>query len=677
MSSSSYNQSETLSTLRFGQRAKSIVNKAVKNEERSAAELTAALTAAEKKIEAQAIKIKRLEAACKEAGVDIASLGDIEISAEEGVEEAPSSKPPSSIENEAMEEILEELTDKNVELEDEVERINKEMTDLQALLKEKEREAELRSGSAAGATALESAVKELMSYAAKVRPTGLNKEGEEGTAVERTLSWGSSECEEIDLNRVSSSIGGIVSELSLSRMKEVYEIEERKLAIEALETERLRLETELKAAQEKISQGGGGGGGGVEVKLESRDAEAALEATSQATQDKLDGLTQRLKKTSSDEEVEEAAMEAELQEELATSFPEVEDDEDEEEVEIPEDLTGVEADVLVGHVQLLKDRLEKSTVKRKKEHWLNQKLKAFHENRSPNPNPNLNPNLKASHENRSSVIKEQASVNKALEEELCELKEAWEAQKQSFEKLKATLQNDLNQQVERYISLKVQVEEEKSSPTKEGAEQSKEREMIVSLQRRLDSVTSDHQWLLQQYVAINTQAGDLRKKASLREDHVKELETAMHQLSARHEDEIAKLSTEISKAQARELQMRDAIQTVSLENAAGDLFEGEPGDFAPRERSVSFEEKLKTANESFSGRLAAQLNKVVAPLRADGANAGIPQSPMSGGRIRGGGISGGTISTPIRGGGEAPAQGSEAAKEATIWGRMTSAFKRS
>lgn len=37
--------------------------------------------------------------------------------------------------------------------------------------------------------------------------------------------------------------------------------------------------------------------------------------------------------------------------------------------------------------------------------------------------------------------------------------------------------------------------------------------MIVTLQRRLDSVTSDHQWLLQQYVAINTQAGELRKKA--------------------------------------------------------------------------------------------------------------------------------------------------------------------
>jgi kinesin family protein 5 len=73
-SSSSYNQIETLSTLRFGKRAKSIVNKAVKNEERSAAELMAALATAEKKIEKQAAHIRKLEAACKGAGVDVAGI---------------------------------------------------------------------------------------------------------------------------------------------------------------------------------------------------------------------------------------------------------------------------------------------------------------------------------------------------------------------------------------------------------------------------------------------------------------------------------------------------------------------------------------------------------------------------------------------------------------------------
>ena len=48
---SAYNDRETLSTLRFGNRAKSIKNKVVQNAERSAKELLIALTDAEAKIE--------------------------------------------------------------------------------------------------------------------------------------------------------------------------------------------------------------------------------------------------------------------------------------------------------------------------------------------------------------------------------------------------------------------------------------------------------------------------------------------------------------------------------------------------------------------------------------------------------------------------------------------------
>lgn len=46
----SYNDKETLSTLRFGFRAKSIQNKAKKNEERSAKELALMLNTANNKI---------------------------------------------------------------------------------------------------------------------------------------------------------------------------------------------------------------------------------------------------------------------------------------------------------------------------------------------------------------------------------------------------------------------------------------------------------------------------------------------------------------------------------------------------------------------------------------------------------------------------------------------------
>ena len=49
----SYNDKETLSTLRFGNRAKSIKNKPMVNVERSAKELMLLLEVAEKKIKSQ------------------------------------------------------------------------------------------------------------------------------------------------------------------------------------------------------------------------------------------------------------------------------------------------------------------------------------------------------------------------------------------------------------------------------------------------------------------------------------------------------------------------------------------------------------------------------------------------------------------------------------------------
>jgi len=61
VSPSSYNASETLSTLRFGNRAKSIQNKAVVNQVRSVEELEALLAQAEKAIDVQASFIDKLQ----------------------------------------------------------------------------------------------------------------------------------------------------------------------------------------------------------------------------------------------------------------------------------------------------------------------------------------------------------------------------------------------------------------------------------------------------------------------------------------------------------------------------------------------------------------------------------------------------------------------------------------
>lgn len=58
---SAYNDRETLSTLRFGNRAKSIKNKIVQNAERSAKELLIALTEAEAKIERSTELVKMIQ----------------------------------------------------------------------------------------------------------------------------------------------------------------------------------------------------------------------------------------------------------------------------------------------------------------------------------------------------------------------------------------------------------------------------------------------------------------------------------------------------------------------------------------------------------------------------------------------------------------------------------------
>lgn len=58
---SAYNDRETLSTLRFGNRAKSIKNKVVQNAERSAKELLIALNEAENRIEKQGELVKIIQ----------------------------------------------------------------------------------------------------------------------------------------------------------------------------------------------------------------------------------------------------------------------------------------------------------------------------------------------------------------------------------------------------------------------------------------------------------------------------------------------------------------------------------------------------------------------------------------------------------------------------------------
>jgi len=535
-----------------------------------------------------------------------------------------------------MEEALNELITQNAELEEEVRRQSVEAAELQALLQERERDAEHRGDTGS----LKAAVKALHEYANKVASKQIQEDGQQVQKVDRTLSW--AEDSTVDLNRVASSVISIVADLDLALMKSQFESDENQLALDGLEADRRRLETELAEAQGAPV----GAREGQVGSSSSREAEAALQASALAAQEKLSGLERLLSGSSANSTDEELVVSP------VGPGPDSDDNEEEE-----EPLDGMDLEQLTEVIVGLRGSLEEAKSKRRQERWDHKKLRAQFE-------------------------KQQGSMDEKirLEAELMEVQTAWQRQQTDFDKLRKTLQNDLNAQVERYVALKMQVEEERSSPSKEGSpEQSKEREMIVSLQRRLDSVTSDHQWLLQQYVAINTQAGELRKKASLREQHVKQLETAMHQQTARHEDEVAKLSADISKAQARELQLREALQNLSIEATAPELLEDGAGD-GVRGRSTSFEERLKCANESFSGRITAQLNKVVAPLRA--GSGGIPMS-----------AAGGRVVTPIKGGGldrvsgampspmvedllpQAPTTAS-AAEDAGMWSRMKAAFAK-
>ncbi|GLD99506.1 hypothetical protein PINS_up008232 [Pythium insidiosum] len=75
VSPSSYNMSETISTLRFGNRAKSIKNKAVVNEQRSVEEYKLLLAKAEKAMNAQQTYIISLEARLASLGVDLKAEG--------------------------------------------------------------------------------------------------------------------------------------------------------------------------------------------------------------------------------------------------------------------------------------------------------------------------------------------------------------------------------------------------------------------------------------------------------------------------------------------------------------------------------------------------------------------------------------------------------------------------
>ena len=100
-----YNDKETLSTLRFGNRAKSIKNTPIINEEKSSKELKNLLEQAERKIQQQEIVIERLESELKKIGQNDIELRIVE-ELEKGTTTLPNNSTPVQNKTESKETIL-------------------------------------------------------------------------------------------------------------------------------------------------------------------------------------------------------------------------------------------------------------------------------------------------------------------------------------------------------------------------------------------------------------------------------------------------------------------------------------------------------------------------------------------------------------------------------------------
>eukprot|EP00658_Telonema_sp_P-2_P025427 TRINITY_DN20239_c0_g1_i5.p1 TRINITY_DN20239_c0_g1~~TRINITY_DN20239_c0_g1_i5.p1 ORF type:complete len:379 (-),score=107.51 TRINITY_DN20239_c0_g1_i5:253-1389(-) len=230
-----------------------------------------------------------------------------------------------------------------------------------------------------------------------------------------------------------------------------------------------------------------------------------------------------------------------------------------------------------------------------------------------------------------------------LEGELKAVTVAVQQQQADAAKLTSTLKSDLNDQVERYLALRMEVEEARSTPSRDSPspdkKESKERARLVAVQRKLDSVTADHQWLLTQYVTVNSQNAEIRKKEQLALDHIKSMEQELHRRQSKHEDEAARLMAEGSQAQARELQALGKLQEAKAEIA--DLLSQNMLSRPSRERANSFGEDtrpkaLEESAAAFRQHIAGALSNATVVSNAASPGGNFAPAPIRGG----GGIGG-------------------------------------
>lgn len=589
MSSSSYNAGETLSTLRFGTRAKSVKNNAKKNEEKSAAELQAMLHAAEGKIRALESKVRKLQGG-EELG-------------EDEMDDYSTIDPEMQLKIEAkLEQLREDLEEKKME----IDALTEMLVEKESVLDEWESGNTVRlKGQQQAAHTLQRATTELLEYAANFQ----GKLAGQPVSVE-SVPLGEGEEFELQVGGLAKTIESTVSGLSLQLMQVVYEKEQLVMDKEAHQTELGQLRSELEkqrtAAPSTPAPTTPGTSAPAADSEEAAAAQVALSQSSEAIRARIQAL--------------EASLQAAGEETVeSTVSPSVEPDEDDgvEEEEPELDLASVEDSELRGTAEQLQSEVRKLRFELSKGNSkIANKTRHFEQQR-------------VDWAAKQELLETQ---RKLLEEELQAVNAAVQQQQLDAEKLTGTLKNDLNAQVERYLALRMEVEEARvfspsvspSPDKKEG----KERAKVVQLQRKLDSVTADHQWLLTQYVTVNSQNAEVRKKEQLALEHIKNMEQEIHRRQSKQEDETARLMAEASQAHARELQALAKLQEAKAEIAQllSQKMKRRPSDdmTAGRPRGNSMDNLGPHVTASLSGgQVHSPGNFAPVPIRGGGGMSGI------------------------------------------------------
>jgi kinesin family protein 5 len=241
-SPSSYNSNETISTLRFGSRAKNIQNKPKINEQRSVEELSALLQKAENAIDMQQSYILALEGQLRAAGGGVNSaathVSSMSSGAQKMVEDGAGGHAAVSGGGDLLA-LQERVTNLLAELKEEKEesiRVSSEVEKLTSLLKDKER---------------------LLSEASE-----LMVEAERHCEEHRTTN----EALEIDKSKALDDLTSVKEQLREATMKHEFEGQELRAHLEKLEGANAKLTAEL---DKETNMGGGSGSSASGVALGS------------------------------------------------------------------------------------------------------------------------------------------------------------------------------------------------------------------------------------------------------------------------------------------------------------------------------------------------------------------------------------------------------------------------